>query len=117
MVILLLVLGCFLFLGNVSLGWEIDYPGGGPAAERLPEYIVWLFNFACTIAGVVAALMIIIGGVQYMASGGNPGLQNDAKDRITKAIIGLVLLFCVYLILNTINPDLINLRLPNLPSL
>jgi len=65
------------------------------------------------IAGLAAFGMIVYGGLRYTLSAGNIGSQEDAKEQITQAIVGLILLFGAYLILYTINPDLITLQDPN----
>lgn len=47
-------------------------------------------NTALIILGVVAVLMIIIGGFRYVLSGGDPAGTKSAKDTILYALIGLV---------------------------
>ena len=54
--------------------------------------------------------MIVIGGVQIIFSGGSSGKIAEGKKRITEAIWGLILALAAYLILYTINPDLISLK-------
>ena len=39
------------------------------------------------------------------------GMRSDAKQKIQNALLGLLLAVGTYLILNTINPDLLNLRI------
>ena len=46
-----------------------------------------------------------------MVSRGNPSTISDAKDKIFKALLGIVIIFSSYLILNTINPDFVNLKI------
>jgi hypothetical protein len=48
-----------------------------------------------------------LGAVQYVASAAMPSARVAAMSRMTSAIIGLLLLFGNYVILNTINPELI----------
>jgi hypothetical protein len=48
--------------------------------------------------------MIVIGGVQYISSAGNPGAISAAKNRITNAIIALVLFLMMFTIMNFIVP-------------
>ncbi len=76
------------------------------AGIPLPDYVKYIFNFAIIIGGLIALVMIILGGTRYMASAGNPSLMADARDQIFSAIIGLFLLLGSYLILTTINPQL-----------
>ena len=71
------------------------------------------YQFALMIGGVIAFGAIVFGGVKYAASAGNPTAQHDGKEWIQSALLGLVLLASAYLILRTINPDLVNLGLPN----
>lgn len=72
----------------------------------ISTYFQLIFTFGITIAGFLAVLMIVVGGIQYMTAYGNPSKVEDAKDRIWQAILGLLLALTGWLILNTINPDL-----------
>lgn len=83
---------------------------GKPLNENvtLTEYLTWIYRFALAMAGFLAVLMIIIGGVEYIASGANEKLRSDAHSRIENALWGLALALAAYLILYTINPKLVN---------
>lgn len=62
---------------------------GGSIAE--PGTVIG--NIVSTIVGIlglVAVIFILIGGVQYMTSTGDPGKTKKAKDTILYACIGLV---------------------------
>lgn len=74
----------------------------------LTEYLTWVYRFALAMAGFLAVLMIVIGGVEYIASGANEKLRSDAHSRIESALWGLALALAAYLILYTINPKLVN---------
>ncbi|MCX6719534.1 MAG: hypothetical protein NTV36_00250 [Candidatus Staskawiczbacteria bacterium] len=54
------------------------------------------------IATPLAILAIIIGGILMMVSAGNPNLMGTGKKILYSAIIGLVLVFGSYLIINQI---------------
>lgn len=75
------------------------------------RYINMLYNFAIIFGAFLALAMIVFNAIKYMVSAGNAGLQQDARAGITAALLGLALLFGVYLILFTINPNLVNLSL------
>ena len=64
--------------------------------------------------GIAVFISLLIGGFLYLTSAGNPARMGEAKDRIFSALIGLVLLFSIYLILNTINPELTILSMPSM---
>ncbi|MEK7595942.1 MAG: hypothetical protein AAB564_00080, partial [Patescibacteria group bacterium] len=70
------------------------------------DYLSALFKYAITIAAVLAVIMIVIGGLQYIGAAGNTSVIEDAKDRIYWAIVGLILALGSYLILYNINPEL-----------
>jgi hypothetical protein len=58
------------------------------------ELINNIAMFALTLAGTLAVIFIIIGGIQLSLSAGNPQGQEKAKKTITNAIGGLVLAIC-----------------------
>lgn len=76
------------------------------------EFVATLYQFSLMIVGLVAFGGLILGGVKYILSAGNIVEQSDARDQITKAIMGLALLLGAFLILRTINPNLVNLKDP-----
>lgn len=71
----------------------------------IQTYLPGVFNLAIGIAGVLAVLMIIIGGVQYITTDAIQG-KHDGKERIQNALRGLVLVLVSWVLLYTINPKL-----------
>jgi len=61
-----------------------------------------IVGVALELAGIVLFIMLIIGGVNYITSGGNPQQAEAAKKTITYAIFGIVLLAMSFLILKLI---------------
>ncbi len=61
-----------------------------------------ILNVAVQLAGVVAFVMIIVGGFQLLTAGGDPKKAQTAKNTITFAVVGLVLLIVAWLILKFI---------------
>ena len=57
-------------------------------------------NTILYIVGIVAVIMLIIGGVRYVISGGDSKKVTDAKNTVLYAIIGLVICFFSYAIVN-----------------
>jgi len=118
--ILILVLMPIIFLtANFCLAarsLELDYPyipGAGTltTTSLLPDFVKYIFNFAIGISGILAFGVLIFAGIQYLTSAGNPGKMTDAMDRIKSAFLGLVILLCSWIILTTINPQLV--EIPN----
>ena len=85
-------------------------PGVGQQVSTFSEYIKNIIPFILSLAAVLAVVMIVIGGIQYAISEAIDS-KADARDRITQAIFGLLLALLSYLILWTINPQLVNLQL------
>jgi hypothetical protein len=65
------------------------------------------------ICAVLAMIMIVIGGMEYMTSELVSG-KAEAKKRIWGAIGGLLLVLASYAILNTLNPNLLDVSLGGL---
>lgn len=81
-------------------------------ATSLTGIVAWLYVFFVMISGLAAFVMIVWGGVQWMSSQGNPAATGDAKDKIQKALLGLLLVLASFLILQIINPELTLLKNP-----
>ena len=57
-------------------------------------------NTVLYIVGIIAVIMLIIGGIKYVISGGDSKKVTDAKNTILYAIIGLIIAFLSYAIVN-----------------
>ena len=57
-------------------------------------------NTILYIVGIVAVIMLIIGGIKYVISGGDSKKVTDAKNTVLYAIIGLVIAFLAFAIVN-----------------
>ena len=62
--------------------------------------ITTIINVIIGVIGFVAVIVIILGGVQYTTSAGDPGKVKKAKDTILYGIIGLVIALLAYAIVN-----------------
>lgn len=92
-----------------------NIPGTNSVSTEGPgAFVANFYQFALMIGGVLAFGVIVYGGVKYMTSAGNPSGQSDAKEWIEAALLGLLLLIGAYFILDVINPQLLNLKLPTL---
>ena len=59
-----------------------------------------VINAIVFIVGMVAVVMIILGGVNYATSQGDPGKVKKGKDTILYGIIGLVIAILAFAIVN-----------------
>ncbi|OVE79229.1 hypothetical protein BVY00_00950 [bacterium G20] len=63
----------------------------GQANQKLNNIIHTVINLLSVIVGVVAVIMIIVGGLRYITSGGSDTSVTGAKNTILYAIIGLII--------------------------
>ncbi len=87
----------------------VNIPGVNTDAGVL-TYLSGLYNFLISVVGILAMAVIIYGGMRYLTSAGNPSSVEEAKDAITSAVTGLILALLSWLILSTINPDILVLK-------
>ena len=77
---------------------------------NIGQYLETYFEIGISIAAALAVVMIIVGGIQYLSSDAMSG-KEEGKSKITSAIWGLLLALISFLILNTINPQLVTTTL------
>jgi len=85
-------------------------PGEECEIPWLGQYIRGIYNYAIAIAGILAAVVLMGGGVLWLISRGDASKITKAKELIIGSVIGLVILSGSYLILTLINPNLVNLQ-------
>lgn len=104
--------------GAQPKGYELlaPIPGSGiPAVAPLGQgglanYLQSLFNLGLGIIIALAVVMIVIGGAQYLSTDAVSG-KEFGKDKLWHAVQGLIIALGAFLILNTINPDILKLNL------
>ena len=82
-------------------------PATGDSVSNYADYYRGAYSTILTLVVVLAVIMVVVGGIQYTASSMNPALKSEAKTRIGSAIGGLLLALFSWLILQTINPDIL----------
>lgn len=90
-----------------------NYPeleGAPKPTEGIPQYIRYIFVFSLGAVGIIAFIAIIMAAFGYVTSVGNPQKAAASKDKIFSALLGMLLLFASYLLLNIINPDLLRFK-------
>jgi cytochrome bd-type quinol oxidase subunit 2 len=66
----------------------VDTAGANSKINSILKTVINLFSL---IVGVVAVIMIIVGGLRYITSGGESSNVSTAKNTIIYAIVGLVI--------------------------
>ncbi len=75
-------------------------PGGVPGPSDFTVLISRVTNILLFVAGAVAVIFIIVGGIQYSTSGGSEDKTRTAKSTITNAVIGLIVTILAFVIVN-----------------
>jgi type IV secretory pathway VirB2 component (pilin) len=67
---------------------------------NVPGTIKNIIDLLLYLAGMIAVIMIIIAGIRYVTSNGDPQTASKAKNTIIYAVIGLVITILAYAIVN-----------------
>ena len=93
--------GEFSPLGDLSIGGIVS------GAIRL----------VLVVAALVFFFILVVGGIRWIASGGDKAQTENARNQITAALVGLVIVFAAWAIVQLINVffgiDIFQLTLPS----
>lgn len=78
------------------------------------RYVSSFYIFFAGVAGILAVVVMMWGGFHYITSAGNPQKMKQGQEIISNAVIGLILVLTSYVLLRTINPNLLSLNLTSL---
>ena len=82
-------------------------PASGLAADltgiTFGGIVTALISFLIIIAAVVFFFILIIGGIRWIMSGGDKANTEAARNQITAALVGLVIVFAAWAILQLID--------------
>ena len=83
--------------------WGGDFQTGDVAHIRGIEKVVEnTLSVILYFAGVVLFIMLLVGGFKYITSGNNPESLQSAKNTLTYAIVGIIVIASAFLIINFI---------------
>jgi len=70
--------------------------------DNASSMIQTVINILLYILGIIAVVMIVIGGIRYTTSNGDPGSLKTARDTIIYSVVGLVVAILAYAIVNLV---------------
>lgn len=79
----------------------------------MADFVKELFRILFSISGLIAVVALTAGGIQYMISE-VPGVKAASLDRIKASMYGILILIGSYVLLYTINPQLLEFKLGSL---
>ena len=84
----------------------------------IPGIISALIRLTVVIAAIVFFFILVIGGIRWIASGGDKAQTEAARNQITAALVGLVIVFAAWAIVALINTffhiDIFSLAIPSI---
>lgn len=75
---------------------------GVSESTSLITTISTIINWALGFIGIVIFIIFLFAGFEYATAGGDQGKAEGAQKRMTNAIIGLIIIFFVFVVSNTI---------------
>jgi|GEM_PF-5791874 hypothetical protein len=108
----LAVVMVFLAFGHSVLALETTYPaipgvGSINSNSTLGDYLLYFFSLAIIALGIIGVIYVVVAGVRLLSGSQNAA---EAKERIRGIIFGIILLILSFILLKTINPQLVNQR-------
>lgn len=91
-------------------GLDYTFNASDKSTRNIANYIRAIYKYAIGIVGILAAVVLMIGGVMWIVAGGSSTRIGEAKAWISASLTGLLLALMSYLILATINPALVDLK-------
>ncbi len=81
--------------GSLNCGTQLDLNGTACAPDpgsdtKVNDTVKLGLNLFSAIVGIISVVMIIVGGIRYITSGGDSGKVSAAQNTVLYAVIGLV---------------------------
>jgi hypothetical protein len=95
------------FTPQVPFG-EVKAGAIGPTS--IGTYVKAIYKYAIGIVGILAAVVLMFGGLLWLTAGGNANQVGEAKAWIGAALTGLIVALCSFMILATISPKLVEIN-------
>ncbi|HAU07947.1 MAG: hypothetical protein UW46_C0001G0103 [Candidatus Yanofskybacteria bacterium GW2011_GWF1_44_227] len=105
--------------GSATANQKLVITAGGPdfAGRTLPAtptgypemggLLGMILTWSIRLLGISIFIVVFLAGAEWFFNQGNPSMWTGVKTKIQNAIIGAIMLLSAYLILYTINPDLV----------
>ena len=91
-------------IGTPIIGTNKCVSNDAASGGAIVVYMKMVLKFLSGAVGLVVLLMLIVSGIQYITSAGDPSQIKAAKSRLVNAITALVLFLMAFAILSFIIP-------------
>ena len=90
----------FFLLSHPVLAETLNVPRPSIVPDvRIGQVISAVVGFLLVLAAVAAFLFLILGGIQWITSGGDKAGMEAARNRITAAIVGLIIVAAAWAVM------------------
>lgn len=109
-----------LFLATSAFAGQNVVACGGPepfktlCQKNLGDVVAGFVNLAFIVALLIALVYLIYGGVKWMISGGDKSAVEEARNHVVAALVGLVIIFIAYFVINFLAQFLTGSKLSDL---
>ena len=83
----------------------------------VPSIVSAAIKLVMVVAALIFFFILVIGGIKWIASGGDKAKTESARNQITSALVGLVIVFAAWAIVALIkvffNVDIFSLAIPS----
>ena len=86
-----------------SIGNPAGLSGRFSEGNLVGEFVSAILPAILSIAGFISVIMIVVSGIQFISSSGNPEAAAAARGRLTFALIGFAVIILAFIILQIIN--------------
>jgi len=101
--------------GLVDKGQQITL--SNKDTSYIAQMVKGFYNYGIAIAGILAAIVLMAGGIIWLTSAGSSEKISQAKGLITGSLTGLLLVFGSWLILKTVNPYLLDFKISKIKEI
>ena len=99
--------GCYTLLEPLGEIEGIQVGGNEEQYQGIGGFINFVFEIGIGIGGVLGVVMLVIYGFQYATNEQSVAKFSEIQKRVTQVLLGLILLLGTFILLRTINPDLL----------
>jgi hypothetical protein len=91
----------------VSIGWtEVGSLGLG--TRNLTQSVMGIIQLIIGFLGIIAIIIVLIGGFKWMTAGGNEEKVGEAKKLLGAGVVGLVIILAAYALVQFVITTLLN---------
>jgi len=105
-------------LSTVFAAVDLTPPEAAGLTWDLEQLVTWAIRLTLIVAGLIFFFMLLFGGIRWILSGGDKTNTENARNQITAALIGLIVVFAAWAIARLIDQifgfNLFQLEMPTL---